>query len=96
MTKPDALAEGSIDAKENWVQVMAGQEHRTKHGYFCVRLPDDAERREKISYAEAREREMRYFATVAPWCDTAQRHRYGIESLVQFLSERLMELSRAS
>ncbi|KAL1943454.1 hypothetical protein VTO73DRAFT_4529 [Trametes versicolor] len=96
LTKPDALAEGSIDAKENWVQVMAGQEHPTKHGYFCVRLPDDAERREKISYAEAREREMRYFATVAPWCDTPQRNRYGIESLVQFLSERLMELSRAS
>ncbi|KAI0677375.1 P-loop containing nucleoside triphosphate hydrolase protein [Trametes maxima] len=95
LTKPDALPASSTGARTLWLSVIEGRAHQTKHGYYCTRQADDAEREQNISFAEARLLEEKFFAESAPWASSAHRHRYGVVNLTRSVGERLTELIRA-
>jgi vacuolar protein sorting-associated protein 1 len=66
-------------------------EHRLKHGYYCVRLPDDEERAGNISRTELSRKATELFST-APWNTVASRNRFGVHNLVSDLSLKLVSL----
>ena len=92
MTKPDTLTKGATAARQKWKDVLQGQTHKLKLGYYCVRLPDDDERSRKISRIESLELATRLFDTTPPWSEIEDRGRFGIPNLVSDLSEVLIRL----
>lgn len=92
MTKPDTVSEGAIKVRENWLNVIEGRLHQTKHGYFCTRQPDDKERSEGITSAQAREAERKFFAKTTPWSTSSCQDRFGTENLIANLSKLLARI----
>ncbi|KZT74598.1 hypothetical protein DAEQUDRAFT_660676 [Daedalea quercina L-15889] len=94
MTKPDTLTAGSIKAKSLWLEILEGraQNHGLRHGYYCTRQPDDAERTSGITPTEARAAEARFFETTAPWNMSGNRQRFGTKNLVNYLSGMLTDI----
>ncbi|KAF9229123.1 hypothetical protein BS17DRAFT_792113 [Gyrodon lividus] len=92
LTKPDQVALTSTKARANWIEVLEGRHHPLTHGYYCTRQPDDAERADGITPAEARVSESKFFETMAPWCTTTCPKRLGTSNLVGALSEHLVRL----
>ncbi|KAF8884433.1 P-loop containing nucleoside triphosphate hydrolase protein [Gymnopilus junonius] len=94
ITKPDALSQGDTGARETWKAILEGRkdEHVMRHGYYCVRLPDEEERKRKISRLEAEELASTFFDTNAPWNTMETRNRFGIPNFVKNISELLIEL----
>ncbi|OSD00779.1 P-loop containing nucleoside triphosphate hydrolase protein [Trametes coccinea BRFM310] len=95
LTKPDAIPAGATGTYNTYLNIIAGTIHRTKHGYYVVRQPDDAERERNISHEEARAAETRFFLEKAPWATSPYHHRFGVENLIKCVSDRLTELIRA-
>ncbi|KAF9482869.1 hypothetical protein BDN70DRAFT_874456 [Pholiota conissans] len=91
LTKPDTLTKGATGGREKWKAVLEGRERATKHGYYCVKLPDDEERDRKITAAEARHNAAQFFDTVSPWDKIADRSRFGIPNFVSNISALLVE-----
>ena len=87
LTKPDTLPPGATKSREMWLDVLEGRRHPLKHGYYCVRQPDDDTRLKGITDADARQREAEFFKTVAPWATCAHRGRFGTPALVNRGSE---------
>lgn len=93
LTKPDTLSSGAINQRRRWVEIIEGRsEHRLRHGFYCVRLPDDEERTQHISRSESQRRAAQYFDTTSPWKDVADRRRFGIPGFVSDVSRLLMQL----
>ncbi|KIK46797.1 hypothetical protein CY34DRAFT_799955 [Suillus luteus UH-Slu-Lm8-n1] len=94
LTKPDTLGVGAINQRRKWVEIIEGQsqDHRLRHGFYCVRLPDDAERTQRLSRAESQRRAAEYFDTTSPWNTVADRHRFGIPGFVSDVSRLLIQL----
>ena len=94
MTKPDTLGSGSIKAKDLWLDILEGrsQTHYLRHGYYCTRQPDDAERAAGINSSDAREAEARFFRETAPWNTSVQQGRLGTNNLVRYMSSMLTEI----
>ncbi|KAK0200154.1 P-loop containing nucleoside triphosphate hydrolase protein [Desarmillaria ectypa] len=94
LTKPDMLTVGASGARQKWREIILGQDqkHKLKHGYYCVRLPDDDERRRKISRDESQARAKRYFERTSPWKEFPNRSRFGIPALVHDISRLLVGL----
>lgn len=90
ITKPDMLPAGSIKALGLWLDVLEGRRYPLRHGYYCTRQPDDAERAEGISPSEARRREADFFATTKPWAKSTCQDRFGTPNLVNMLSKLLV------
>jgi hypothetical protein len=92
LTKPDLLVPGSINSRRTWKEVLEGRLHLTKHGYFCVRLPDDEQRASGITKARMDEVADEFFDGTEPWNDILDRSRFGIPNLVRYTSELLIKL----
>ncbi|KAG2364145.1 P-loop containing nucleoside triphosphate hydrolase protein [Suillus spraguei] len=94
LTKPDTLGAGAINQRRKWVEIIEGrsEDHTLRHGFYCVRLPDDAERAQRLSRAESQRRAAEYFDTTPPWKDVADRHRFGIPGFVSDVSRLLIQL----
>ncbi|KAG1745120.1 P-loop containing nucleoside triphosphate hydrolase protein [Suillus paluster] len=94
LTKPDTLGAGAINQRRKWVEIIEGrsEDHKLRHGFYCVRLPDDAERTQRLSRAESQRRAAEYFDTTSPWNDVADRHRFGIPGFVSDVSRLLIQL----
>jgi hypothetical protein len=92
LTKPDQLALTSTKARASWIEVLEGRHHPLTHGYYCTRQPDDAERADGITPADARAAESKFFKTTTPWSKTACPERLGTSNLVGALSEHLTHL----
>ncbi|KAG1772028.1 P-loop containing nucleoside triphosphate hydrolase protein [Suillus occidentalis] len=94
LTKPDTLGVGAINQRKKWVEIIEGQseDHKLKHGFYCVRLPDDAERTQRLSRADSQRRAAEYFDTTSPWNTVADRHRFGIPGFVSDISRLLIQL----
>ncbi|KAG2046501.1 hypothetical protein BDR06DRAFT_965031 [Suillus hirtellus] len=94
LTKPDTLGTGAINQRRKWVEIIEGrsEEHTLKHGFYCVRLPDDSERAQRLSRAESQRRAAEYFDTTSPWKDVTERHRFGIPGFVSDISRLLIQL----
>ena len=97
LTKPDII--GGSTARDNWVKVLQGKEHVLKHGYYCVRLPDDDERRRNLSRASSQQASIDFFLRTSPWAQFtgADRHRLGIPGFISDVSRLLISMTeRAS
>lgn len=92
LTKPDGLQDGDIGSREAWRKTLAGEDpnRRTKHGYYCVRLPTDLER--KGGREKARNIEEDFFGSCAPWNEMKDRSKLGVLNFVQDISALLVEL----
>ncbi|KAJ6510740.1 P-loop containing nucleoside triphosphate hydrolase protein [Mycena sanguinolenta] len=91
LTKPDVLGAGATGSRQKWRDILEGRDQLLKHGYYCVRLPDDAERSQGISRAESERRAAAYFDSTQPWRDIVDRSRFGVPNLATFLSGLLVE-----
>jgi hypothetical protein len=74
------------------LDIIEGRRHTLAHGYFCTRQPDDAERFEHISAAQARLKEKSFFETTSPWSTSAHQHRFGTQNLISRLSDLLIQV----
>ncbi|KAG2078691.1 hypothetical protein BDR04DRAFT_1087206 [Suillus decipiens] len=94
LTKPDTLGAGAINQRRRWVEIIEGrsEDHKLRHGFYCVRLPDDAERTQRLSRAESQRRAAEYFDTTSPWNGVADRRRFGIPGFVSDVSRLLIQL----
>ncbi|KAJ7485041.1 P-loop containing nucleoside triphosphate hydrolase protein [Mycena galericulata] len=92
LTKPDMLGPGATGLRQTWKDVLDGTKYPLKHGYYCVRLPDDDERSRGISRTESERRAAEYFDSTQPWRDVADRSRFGVTNLAAFLSKLLVDL----
>ncbi|KDQ58274.1 hypothetical protein JAAARDRAFT_206926 [Jaapia argillacea MUCL 33604] len=92
LTKSDTLTAGATGARESWKNVLEGKKDQLKHGYYCVRLSDDAERARNVSRSEAQQIAAQFFNQVAPWSEVEDRTRFGIPSFVSNISKLLMDV----
>ncbi|KAG5640430.1 hypothetical protein DXG03_008696 [Asterophora parasitica] len=92
LTKPDALTKGAVGNRQKWRDVIEGKSHPLKHGYYCVRLPDDDERKRNLSRAESQKIAADFFEAIAPWNAIADRNRFGVPNFVANISELLVKL----
>ncbi|EIN04160.1 hypothetical protein PUNSTDRAFT_138885 [Punctularia strigosozonata HHB-11173 SS5] len=92
ITKPDTLTRGATSARQKWKAVLEGKSHTLKHGYYCVRLPDDDERARGISRDEADKIATDFFDSTAPWDEIVvnQRTRFGVPNFISNMSHLLM------
>lgn len=70
--------------------------HPLKHGYYCVRLPDDKERSSNHSRARIQQLASEFFDSTPPWNEIADRRRLGIPGFVSDLSKILVGLIERS
>ncbi|KAJ7074736.1 P-loop containing nucleoside triphosphate hydrolase protein [Mycena amicta] len=91
LTKADMLTAGALGLRETWKDVLEGRKEHLTHGYYCVRLPDDAERRQGLSRAACEQRAIQFFDSTEPWSKVADRTRFGVKNLATFLSQLLVE-----
>jgi hypothetical protein len=96
MTKPDMLTFCSDKMRELWLDVLEGRCQPLRHGYYCTRQPDDAERAKCISSTEARTREADFFASTMPWAESSNQSRLGTPNLVGTLSGLLVHTINAT
>ncbi|KAH7908747.1 P-loop containing nucleoside triphosphate hydrolase protein [Hygrophoropsis aurantiaca] len=98
LTKPDMLTAGSSGALQRWRNLLDGrlgdnqEKHRLKHGYYCVRLPDDEDRARRLSRIQCQQREEQFFDETPPWCEVQDRGRFGIPAFVADISQLLIQL----
>jgi hypothetical protein len=92
LTKPDMLGEGASNARNNWKEVLEGTKHITKHGYYCVRLPDDEQRGQGVTRIETQRVGDEFFNNTAPWNQINNRSCFGIPNFVKYISALLVEL----
>ncbi|KAK0214373.1 P-loop containing nucleoside triphosphate hydrolase protein [Armillaria fumosa] len=94
LTKPDMLTTGASGARGKWREIILGQDqrHKLKHGYYCVRLPDDDERKHNISRDKSQTAAQQFFERTSPWREFTDRSRFGIPALVRDISRLLVGL----
>ncbi|KIK78305.1 hypothetical protein PAXRUDRAFT_334451 [Paxillus rubicundulus Ve08.2h10] len=90
LTKPDTLGQGAVSARKLWLDVIQGREHTLKHGYYCVRLPDDAQRAQRLSKTAFQKLAAEYFDKTPPWSEVTDRGRFGIPAFVADISALLI------
>ncbi|KAF8434537.1 P-loop containing nucleoside triphosphate hydrolase protein [Boletus edulis BED1] len=90
LTKPDTLGDGAVNSKQLWLDVIEGRQHTLKHGYYCVRLPDDAQRAQHLSRAALPRIAADWFDATPPWSGVADRGRFGIPAFVTDISVLLV------
>ncbi|KAF8340500.1 uncharacterized protein EI90DRAFT_2906014, partial [Cantharellus anzutake] len=88
LTKPDRIEPGN---EGPWFSLLRNEREHLEHEWFCVKLPGPEDLRNRISRAEARERENQFFGQ-PPWSSMHDvQPRLTVESLVERLSEVLSE-----
>ena len=89
LTKPDTIETGGPE--ERWKRVFIGLDNPLKLGYYVTKQPNPKELQDKISFVDARDREVAFFASMPLWSnmDTFLRSRLGTANLVKFLSDQL-------
>jgi hypothetical protein len=92
LTKPDTLTKGSTSSQKKWKEILQGDSDKLKHGYYCVRLPDDVERSQNIARRVLIQQAADFFDKTPPWKDVADRSRFGIPSFVANVSTLLVQL----
>ncbi|KAF9521211.1 hypothetical protein BS47DRAFT_1386879 [Hydnum rufescens UP504] len=83
LTKPDRI-EKTNEAR--WLKFLENKSEPLENGWFCVKLPGPADLENRISLAEAREQEARFF-TQEPWASL--RHHCSVPNLMERLGELL-------
>ncbi|KAF8635346.1 hypothetical protein AX15_000462 [Amanita polypyramis BW_CC] len=91
LTKPDTVLSSSIGQLKKWQAVLEGKANILKHGYYCVRLPDEAERTMRNSHTGSEKLAEKFFTTCSPWNEMRNRERFGVRNLVRDASVLLVE-----
>ena len=91
LTKADTVLSGEETA---WLQVLEGERHPLKHGYYVTRQPGPDDLPKKLSFEKAREQEHFFFTHTDPWksAPTHIKSRTGIRNLTNELSKLLSRL----
>lgn len=92
LTKPDLLIPGQTNARRTWKEVLEGKLYQTKHGYYCVRLPNDEQRAGGITKSGMDDVADEFFNNTDPWNEISDRSRFGIPNLVKYTSALLIKL----
>ncbi|KAL0957173.1 hypothetical protein HGRIS_003265 [Hohenbuehelia grisea] len=92
LTKPDMLTSGNIGALKIYLEVIQGHRYHLGHGFYCLRLPNDAERMNHISIEDARNAESLFFKHTSPWASCTRKEQLGIESFASSLARLLGDL----
>ena len=92
LTKPDTITLGASGARKRWLDIIVGNKHQLKRGYYCVRLPDDEERSQGISREVSSKISNEFFESTAPWSSITGLNRFGVSNLVSDLSQILVSL----
>ncbi|KAG9080493.1 hypothetical protein FRC06_006515 [Ceratobasidium sp. 370] len=81
LTKPDR-AEGTEDAAQ-WIAMVTNQANRLVNGWYLVKQLDSKQRKDKLTWEEARDSEAEFFETQEPWASIPDeyRGRLGSENL---------------
>ncbi|KIL59205.1 hypothetical protein M378DRAFT_1017544 [Amanita muscaria Koide BX008] len=90
LTKPDVVLPSSMGQLQKWRDVLEGKAYPLEHGYYCVRLADEAERMKRPSRAESERLADGFFRTRDPWSKMSLRSRFGIPNLVRDVSTLLV------
>ncbi|KIL59206.1 hypothetical protein M378DRAFT_111256 [Amanita muscaria Koide BX008] len=91
LTKPDVVLPSSIGQLNRWRSVLEGDAFPLQLGYYCVRLPDEAERMKQLPRVESERLADAFFRTHNPWSQMTLRSRFGIPNLVHDVSSLLVE-----
>ncbi len=91
LTKPDTVLSTSMGQLKKWREVLEGKTNILQHGYYCVRLPDEAERLKKLSRTETEGLAERFFKDHPPWNEMKNRGRLGVPNLVRDVSALLVQ-----
>ncbi|KAJ3551062.1 hypothetical protein NM688_g4940 [Phlebia brevispora] len=96
ITKPDSLTAGAIGLRTKWENIIKGVDraHTLRLGFYCVRLPDDAERTHSRDEMECIATE--FLRTTPPWSSLHNTSRLGVRALVSDISELLMSIIEQS
>ena len=90
LTKPDIILPSSMGQLQKWRDVLEGKAYPLEHGYYCVRLADEAERMKRLSRAESERLADGFFRTRDPWSQMSLCSRFGIPNLVRNVSTLLV------
>jgi len=91
LTKPDTVGSGDLGKMDLWKNVLTGQAHPLRLGYYCVRMMNDEQRKNRASGTNLDD----FFTTVAPWKDIQPRSTFGIPNFVSGISKLLVEMIEA-
>lgn len=86
------LQAGNIGLISTWRDILNGDAHTLQHGYYCVKLPDDATRAANHTRAELQQQEHTFFSSTEPWKQFTDRGRFGIRNFVKSTSKLLINL----
>ncbi|KJA28733.1 hypothetical protein HYPSUDRAFT_61585 [Hypholoma sublateritium FD-334 SS-4] len=91
LTKPDRIPLGD---EPFWIPFIRNEKETLENNWFCVKQPSTFDLSEKITWAQARQSEVNFFASTAPWSDIGESYsKYlGTSNLVQRLTDILSEL----
>ncbi|KAG9096231.1 hypothetical protein FRC06_008889 [Ceratobasidium sp. 370] len=73
LTKPDR-AEGTEDAAQ-WIAMVTNKANRLVNGWYSVKQPDSKQRKDKLTWEEARDAEAQFFETQEPWASIPAEYR---------------------
>ncbi|KAL0640425.1 hypothetical protein Q9L58_000393 [Maublancomyces gigas] len=93
LTKPDTVGPGEYD---QWINILRGNSHRLKHGYFVTKQPNQEQLTQGIDHAQARAQEAEFFKNTDPWKGELLdlKDRFGTQALQSYLAKELGELIR--
>ena len=74
------------------MEVLSNRDRFLKHGYYCLRLPDDDERALNLPKDQYYKLARQFFEKEAPWNALVEKHRLGVPGLVADLSKHLTVL----
>lgn len=69
-----------------------GNDFNLKHGYYCVKMPDDRQRSQGLKRSELTKLEADFFEKTAPWKNLRDRSRLGMPNFVESASQLLIRL----
>lgn len=76
------------------MRLLENKQERFKHGWHCVKQPDQQQLEEGISWDQGRKNEADFFKKTTPWSnlEDAVKSRLGTQVLTQSLGTTLFEL----
>uniref|UniRef100_A0A0W0FU61 P-loop containing nucleoside triphosphate hydrolase protein n=1 Tax=Moniliophthora roreri TaxID=221103 RepID=A0A0W0FU61_MONRR len=91
LTKPDRIERGD---EQEWLGFIRGETQPLQNNWFCVKQPSTADLLKGITWAEARDKENRFFSMTSPWCDMEAMYQKYLRTsnLVERLSVILSDL----
>lgn len=91
LTKPDRIPLGEHDS---WLHLLQNEQSHFQHGWYCVKQSDQQQLDSGISWQDARDNEINFFARTDPWrrVPNSLKARLGTQCLTSALGTKLFDL----